>query len=112
MCRVDRAEIMRLRGAWADADRELEQATKELQDFNPRVAGQAFYEIGEIRLRMGELEAAEEVFTRARDLGLSEPGDSLEGLSARRIASLAPPRARISSQCPRSTNTASRAAAS
>ncbi len=66
MCRVDRAEIMRLRGAWADADRELEQATKELQDFNPRVAGQAFYEIGEIRLRMGELEAAEEIFTQGK----------------------------------------------
>ena len=86
MCRVDRAEIMRLRGAWADADRELEQATKELQDFNPRVAGQAFYEIGEIRLRMGELEAAEEVFTRARDLGRDpEPGLSLLRLAQGKV---------------------------
>jgi class 3 adenylate cyclase len=86
MCRVDRAEIMRLRGAWADADRELEQATKELQDFNPRVAGQAFYEIGEIRLRMGELEAAEETFTRARDLGRDpEPGLSLLRLAQGKV---------------------------
>jgi class 3 adenylate cyclase len=86
MCRVDRAEIMRLRGAWADADRELEQATRELQDFNPRVAGQAFYEIGEIRLRMGDLEAAEESFTRARDLGRDpEPGLSLLRLAQGKV---------------------------
>jgi class 3 adenylate cyclase len=86
MCRVDRAEIMRLRGAWDDAGRELEQATRELADFNPRVAGQAFYEIGEIRLRMGELEAAEEAFTRARDLGRDpEPGLSLLRLAQGKV---------------------------
>jgi class 3 adenylate cyclase len=78
MCRVDRAEIMRLRGAWNAADQELQRATEELADFNPRVAGQAFYEIGEIRLRMGELEAAEQAFDQARDMARDpEPGLSL-----------------------------------
>jgi class 3 adenylate cyclase len=78
MCRVDRAEIMRLRGAWNDADQELQRATEELADFNPRVAGQAFYEIGEIRLRMGDLEAAEQAFDQARDMARDpEPGLSL-----------------------------------
>jgi class 3 adenylate cyclase/predicted negative regulator of RcsB-dependent stress response len=86
MCRVDRAEIMRLRGAWGDADRELQQATEELQDFNPRVAGQAFYEIGEIRLRMGELEAAEQAFAQARDLAKEpEPGLSLLRLAQGKV---------------------------
>jgi class 3 adenylate cyclase len=86
MCRVDRAEIMRLRGAWSEADRELQQATEELQDFNPRVAGQAFYEIGEIRLRMGDLEAAEEAFAQARDLAKDpEPGLSLLRLAQGKV---------------------------
>ncbi|HEY3068720.1 MAG TPA: tetratricopeptide repeat protein [Gaiellaceae bacterium] len=86
MCRVDRAEIMRLRGAWGDADRELQQATEELRDFNPRVAGQAFYEIGEIRLRMGELEAAEQAFAQARDMARDpEPGHSLLRLAQGKV---------------------------
>jgi class 3 adenylate cyclase len=82
MCRVDRAEIMRLRGAWAEADEELKLATEELADFNPRVAGQAFYEIGEIRLRMGDLAGAEEAFGRAIELAR----DPQPGLALLRLA--------------------------
>jgi class 3 adenylate cyclase len=78
MCRVDRAGIMRLRGAWAEADEELQRATEELSDFNPRVAGEAFYEIGEIRLRMGDLAGAEEAFGRALELARDpQPGIAL-----------------------------------
>jgi class 3 adenylate cyclase len=86
MCRVDRAELMRLRGAWNDADQELQRATEELADFNPRVAGQAFYEIGEIRLRMGDLEAAEQAFDQARDMARDpEPGLSLLRLAQGKV---------------------------
>ena len=78
MCRVDRADIMRLRGAWAEAGEELERACEELAEFNPRVAGEAFYEIGEIRLRTGDLSGAEEAFGRALELSRDpQPGISL-----------------------------------
>ena len=46
--------------------------------WSPRVAGAAFYELGEIRLRLGDLDAAQEAFREADDFGQStEPGLSL-----------------------------------
>ncbi len=65
LCRVHRAEIMRLRGSWRDAETEALRAATELQGFYHSVAGEAFYEIGEIRLRMGDHARAEEVFRQA-----------------------------------------------
>jgi tetratricopeptide (TPR) repeat protein len=38
MCRVHRASIMRLRGAWAEAEDEAQRACSELVDFNPSYA--------------------------------------------------------------------------
>jgi class 3 adenylate cyclase len=69
ICRVHRAEFMRLTGAWAEADAEVRRATEELVDFHPAIAGAAFHELGEIRLRMGDLEAAEHAFEQALELG-------------------------------------------
>lgn len=77
ICRIHRAEIMRLRGVWADAEMEALQASQELPAFSPRVAGLALGELGEIRLRMGDLAGAEEAFAQAQELGHDgEPGIS------------------------------------
>ncbi len=78
ICRVHRAEFMRLTGAWADAASEAERASDELQRFHPAMAGEAFHELGEIRLRMGDLEGAEDAFSQAQALGSeSQPGKAL-----------------------------------
>ena len=78
ICRVHRAEFMRLTGAWADAASEAETASDELQRFHPAMAGEAFHELGEIRLRMGDLKGAEEAFGQAQALGSeSQPGKAL-----------------------------------
>jgi len=69
ICRVHRAELMRLRGAWSDAETEALRAAQELRGFYNIAAGEAFYEIGEIRLRMGDLKHAEEVLRQAHELG-------------------------------------------
>jgi class 3 adenylate cyclase len=83
LCRVHRAEIIRLRGAWAEAEREARQACAELQEFGlPMFAADGFYEIGEIRLRTGDLDAAEEAFRQAHELGR----DPQPGLSMLRLA--------------------------
>ena len=78
VCRVHRAEIMRLRGAWVEAEEEARRACEELGSYNMLdLAGEGFYEIGEIRLRMGDLEAAEEAFRQAHELG-REPHPGLD----------------------------------
>lgn len=78
ICRVHRAEIMRLRGAWDKAEEEATLARDELRGFNLRATGEAFYQIGEIRRRMGDLAAAEDAFGQAHQLGTeAQPGLSL-----------------------------------
>lgn len=75
MCRVYRAEIMRLRGHWAEAELEARKACEELRDFSVAYAAGAFYEVGEIRLRVGDLAAAEDAFANAHELGRDpQPG--------------------------------------
>ena len=82
ICRVHRAELKRLRGSWRDAEAECLRAAQELQGSYHIAAGEAFYEIGEIRLRMGDLTRAEEVFHLAHELG-REP---VPGLALLRLA--------------------------
>jgi class 3 adenylate cyclase/predicted negative regulator of RcsB-dependent stress response len=82
VCRVHRAEVMRLIGAWDEAEAEGRRATVELKDFNPVYAGMAFHELGEVRLRMGDLAAAEEAFHQAHELG----EDPQPGLALLRLA--------------------------
>jgi class 3 adenylate cyclase len=77
-CRIYRAEIMRLRGNWLDAEQEVGLACTELADFAPDVAADGFYELGELRRRMGDLDGAEEAFRQADGLGVDpEPGLAL-----------------------------------
>jgi class 3 adenylate cyclase len=68
MCRVYRAEVMRLRGDWATAQDDARLACEELREWSPAVAGAAFYELGEIRLRTGDLDGAEQAFRQANEL--------------------------------------------
>jgi class 3 adenylate cyclase len=70
VCRVHRAELKMLRGQWPEAELEARQACEELQRFGLNDSlGFAHHEIGEIRLRMGDLEGAAQALERAYELG-------------------------------------------
>jgi class 3 adenylate cyclase len=78
MCRVNHAEVMKFKGRLNEAHELADRAGKELRVWNPRVAGAAFYELGEVRLRLGELTEAEQAFREADEFGRTpEPGLSL-----------------------------------
>jgi class 3 adenylate cyclase len=86
VCRVHRAEVMRLMGSWIDAEREVRLATEELRDFNPAYAGMAFHELGEVRLRMGDLVGAQEAFDQAHVFGTDpQPGLALLRLTEGKV---------------------------
>ncbi|MGH8188317.1 MAG: response regulator transcription factor, partial [Steroidobacteraceae bacterium] len=79
VCRVHRAEIMRMSGAWQDAIEEARRAAERcLQVGNRSAAAAAFYEQGEVHRLRGEFAAAEEAYRAASQRGLEpQPGLAL-----------------------------------
>jgi tetratricopeptide (TPR) repeat protein len=77
-CRVHRAEILRLRGACSEAEREVLEACDELRPYLRRELGWPLTELGLVRLRLGDLDGAEEAFLAAHAAGWDpQPGLAL-----------------------------------
>jgi tetratricopeptide (TPR) repeat protein len=77
-CRVHRAEILRLRGACDEAEREALVACEELRPYLRREMGWPLSELGRIRLRKGDIDGAEEALLAAHRVGWEpQPGLAL-----------------------------------
>jgi tetratricopeptide (TPR) repeat protein len=81
LCRIHRGELIRLRGELERAEQDLERGAEELVRIDRWVAGVGFRELGEVRLRRGNLRGAEEAFKRALELG----SDAQPGLARLRL---------------------------
>jgi tRNA A-37 threonylcarbamoyl transferase component Bud32/tetratricopeptide (TPR) repeat protein len=78
ICQVHHAGMLRLRGALPEAEELARRAAEELGEFLRDVAGAAFYELGLIRLSMGDHARADAMFAEAHARGREpQPGLAL-----------------------------------
>ncbi|HWH33082.1 MAG TPA: adenylate/guanylate cyclase domain-containing protein [Egibacteraceae bacterium] len=82
VCRVHEAEVIAFRGDWQRAEDAARLAARELANFSVDAAGAAYYEVGEVRLRMGDLAEAEHAFRLADE----HARDPQPGLALLRLA--------------------------
>jgi tetratricopeptide (TPR) repeat protein len=68
-CRVHRAEILRLRGAYREAEQEALGAFEELRPYLRRELGWPLSELGRIRLHRGDIGGAEKALVAAHRAG-------------------------------------------
>ena len=77
-CRVHRAEILRLRGSYDEAEIEALGACEELRPYLRRELGWPLGELGRIRLGKGDVEGAEQALLAAHRVGWNpQPGLAL-----------------------------------
>jgi hypothetical protein len=89
-CRTHRTAVLVKRGAWAQGEQEALRAIEETQAFDLPHAGSVSYELGELGLRRGDLDGAEEWFLRAHELGVNpRPGMSLVQLARGEVGAAA-----------------------
>jgi DNA-binding NarL/FixJ family response regulator len=78
ICRVHRAQVLQLQGAWEQAEREATTASVDLVGVHVVTVAEAHYEVGEIRRLRGDLPGASAAFRRAHELGRDpQPGRAL-----------------------------------
>jgi tetratricopeptide (TPR) repeat protein len=77
-CRAHGAAVLVHRGLWSAAVEEAQTACNETATFDLGHTGLASYELGVAQLRSGNLDAADEAFRKAHELGAdAEPGLSM-----------------------------------
>ena len=75
ICRVHTAEILQQKGAWEEAERAALGVCDDMAGIDVFAMADAFYAVGEVRSRRGDLEGAEEAYARAHELGRDpQPG--------------------------------------
>jgi class 3 adenylate cyclase len=69
ICRIHRAEVAEVGGAWDRAETELRRAMTELEPYDPPPLADGFYALGDIRRRRGDAEGAETALRAAHARG-------------------------------------------
>lgn len=86
ICRVHRSQMYQTAGEWERAADEATRVCEDLAGIGVASVAEAYYQLGEVRRLRGELPAAAEAYTRARQLGRDpQPGMALLCLADDRV---------------------------
>ena len=78
ICRVHRAQLFQLRGAWDRAEDEATRVCEELVGVHTETVAEGWYARGDLHRLHGELRAANDAYDHARELGRDpQPGVAL-----------------------------------
>ncbi len=80
VCRTQYASACMWRGAWTEAEAELEAASKELAASRPGMVAEALVRLGELRRRQGKLDEATSLFDRSGSHPLAAVGHAAVAL--------------------------------
>jgi DNA-binding NarL/FixJ family response regulator len=87
ICRVHRAQLLHLEGAWDQAEERAREACRDLADLNVEVVAAGHYEVGQLRRLRGDDEEAARAYGRAHELGRDpQPGWALLRLAQGDVA--------------------------
>jgi tetratricopeptide (TPR) repeat protein len=87
ICRVHRSQVLQLKGAWAQAEREATLVCQDLAELHVAAVAEGHYQLGELRRLRGELAGAEDAYRQAHRLGRDpQPGLALLRLAQGRAA--------------------------
>jgi DNA-binding NarL/FixJ family response regulator len=82
ICRVHRAQVMQILGAWTQAQDEAERVCQDVAHIHVGIVAEGRYQIGEIRRLRGDLDGAEEAYSQGHQLGRDpQPGLALVRLA-------------------------------
>jgi DNA-binding CsgD family transcriptional regulator len=85
ICRVHRAQVLQVRGAWEQAEQEALGASQDMIGVDVFAVADAHYEIGEIRRLRGDFAGAEAAYEQSHGYGRDpQPGLSLLRLAQNR----------------------------
>ena len=86
ICRIHRAQLLQVQGDWTGAERDARLACADLAELHLAAAAEGWYAVGDIHRLRGDLDTADEAYTRSHRLGRDpQPGRALLHLAHGRV---------------------------
>ncbi|MDT5257978.1 MAG: hypothetical protein QOD10_3058 [Mycobacterium sp.] len=77
-CEIHKWQLLSATSDYHELEQRLADALAAIEDFHAPSAGEGFYELGDLRRRMGDIDGARAAFARSREIGFDpQPGEAL-----------------------------------